>query len=856
MTLTKTLAPTGTLVAINGNDLAQPQVLEDMVDELTGLTSRVFPVSVDVSTAAETRSAIAAAALAASLAGGGVVKLPGRTAPYVIDRDGANNWCIDWLYDNVGIIGDYGTTVVQAAAGMPDTPIAMFRFDERKNILLQDIIIDGNWGNQITEIAEGSHGAALPQATIYLEETTYLPSSGTLTLALEGNNYVYITYTGKTAGSVTGCSVVGTGSGTMARHDAVVWTNSAAGINHTTQTDPKNYQTMWRGCSRVLINRCTFRQGYGDGVWLGCPSNDDLFVPSKDIRITNCEFNTLARNGISFGAIVERITIDNNTIKNVWTCPIDGEPQGFDGWNRDVWIHHNVIMPWPVFPGGGQGQAISCTSGFPGGYNHASASRGWRINDNLLYGWTALVNAIDVEVRSNRIFLQGTFIGDVTVSSVNTGTDTITAVAHGQKTGDGPLWIRTDNTLPAGITASGGNPLRSIDLWMIRVDADNFKVATSLANAVAGIAVDITSAGTGTHTLTGPRTVSPVFISHACDDIRVLSNHIYANGKKTIASGESNNGAITVAFYGSANTNLQPAGILIADNVIKAHNGVHGIWVNGQGGFSTGDGTAVVAPASGTATSVSRNTLVKTGAGWTVNQWIGWQVIADGKVAVVESNTSDTLTLKTPDLPIGSAIAWRQPTGEWTTAPTGTPTYVITSNSGWLTIRNNTIDCGAYGSHVAGGHGLYLFNDRAGARIEVQDNKFKNPTSWGVFVVGATVKPALYLELRDNKFWDDQAVVTGSAAIRFNDAQSLTSIVKTVMSGNSLSGGITTLLSNVAAGTWLVSDGESPRFAGYGTPESVVAAPVGATYMRLDGGASTTLYVKTSGTGNTGWTAK
>jgi len=43
---------------------------------------------------------------------------------------------------------------------------------------------------------------------------------------------------------------------------------------------------------------------------------------------------------------------------------------------------------------------------------------------------------------------------------------------------------------------------------------------------------------------------------------------------------------------------------------------------------------------------------------------------------------------------------------------------------------------------------------------------------------------------------------------------------------------------------------------GTGTPESVVTAPVGALYTRQDGGAGTTLYVKESGTGNTGWVAK
>jgi hypothetical protein len=45
-------------------------------------------------------------------------------------------------------------------------------------------------------------------------------------------------------------------------------------------------------------------------------------------------------------------------------------------------------------------------------------------------------------------------------------------------------------------------------------------------------------------------------------------------------------------------------------------------------------------------------------------------------------------------------------------------------------------------------------------------------------------------------------------------------------------------------------------FAGEGTPEGAVTAPVGALFLRRDGGAGTALYAKESGTGNTGWAAK
>jgi len=79
--------------------------------------------------------------------------------------------------------------------------------------------------------------------------------------------------------------------------------------------------------------------------------------------------------------------------------------------------------------------------------------------------------------------------GDVTV-----GTDSINEVAHGRLTGD-RVFMDTTETLPAGLTANQS-------YYVIRVDADNFKVAVDNDNAQAGIAVDITAAASGgTHTV-------------------------------------------------------------------------------------------------------------------------------------------------------------------------------------------------------------------------------------------------------------------------------------------------------------------------------------------------------------------
>lgn len=52
----------------------------------------------------------------------------------------------------------------------------------------------------------------------------------------------------------------------------------------------------------------------------------------------------------------------------------------------------------------------------------------------------------------------------------------------------------TTTTLPAGLSLA-------TDYYVIRIDNTTFKVATSYANAIAGTAIDITDAGTGTHTI-------------------------------------------------------------------------------------------------------------------------------------------------------------------------------------------------------------------------------------------------------------------------------------------------------------------------------------------------------------------
>ena len=99
-------------------------------------------------------------------------------------------------------------------------------------------------------------------------------------------------------------------------------------------------------------------------------------------------------------------------------------------------------------------------------------------------------------------------IADDDVESVTHGSNLMTIVAHGLHTGDGPIRFTTSGTLPAGLALA-------TDYYVIKLSADTFSLATTLANALAGTAIDITGNGTGTHTLADVATTKRMHF-HSC----------------------------------------------------------------------------------------------------------------------------------------------------------------------------------------------------------------------------------------------------------------------------------------------------------------------------------------------------
>jgi hypothetical protein len=96
-----------------------------------------------------------------------------------------------------------------------------------------------------------------------------------------------------------------------------------------------------------------------------------------------------------------------------------------------------------------------------------------------------------------------------TVTISNASPAVVTWVGHGLPA-LAPLYFETTGSLPTGLTAAVKSTGTQISpntyqsdptlYYLIPVDADHFQLATSLANARAGTAVNTSSAGSGTHT--------------------------------------------------------------------------------------------------------------------------------------------------------------------------------------------------------------------------------------------------------------------------------------------------------------------------------------------------------------------
>ncbi len=138
---------------------------------------------------------------------------------------------------------------------------------------------------------------------------------------------------------------------------------------------------------------------------------------------------------------------------------------------------------------------------------------------------TATVDLTAAELWAGSLHA-GTIVAD-DVEGVTAASDLMTIVAHGLHTGDGPVRMTTTTTLPAGLALA-------TDYYVVRLSADTFGLATSRANALAGTKIDITDAGTGTHTITGSNTTFGVHYRMHFHSVGLLG--FYGDGAVSLTS--------------------------------------------------------------------------------------------------------------------------------------------------------------------------------------------------------------------------------------------------------------------------------------------------------------------------------
>lgn len=88
--------------------------------------------------------------------------------------------------------------------------------------------------------------------------------------------------------------------------------------------------------------------------------------------------------------------------------------------------------------------------------------------------------------------------------TANATTNKLSITTHGHVDGDGPFTVSSDGTLPGGLVAD-------TLYWVYKTGASDLKLATSRRDAVLGNTVDLSSAGSGTHTLLRATTEEAIF---------------------------------------------------------------------------------------------------------------------------------------------------------------------------------------------------------------------------------------------------------------------------------------------------------------------------------------------------------
>ena len=178
-------------------------------------------------------------------------------------------------------------------------------------------------------------------------------------------------------------------------------TDSAAGINHATQADPKNHLLMLRGAQHVTVEHAAFREAYGDCIWMGFSSKD----PNKwtrDVKIVDSTCDMAARDGIAIGQATDGVFVDHCKLTNIFAQAFDTEPVNQPV--RDITIEHSYLDTWwnPADPHRGANAPLSIVGGNEDS-GQSLYARHYRVRDNVIHGAVLIASAADIVLEGNRI---------------------------------------------------------------------------------------------------------------------------------------------------------------------------------------------------------------------------------------------------------------------------------------------------------------------------------------------------------------------------------------------------------------------------------------------------------------------
>ena len=323
---------------------------------------------------------------------------------------------------------------------------------------------------------------------------------------------------------------------------------------------------------RIRILDCLMTDMDGDGVAIiglakAFGGGDDVSV----LDIIGCKFLDCGRSGVSNQRSAEFVRIHHCHFEGTSDQDIDFEPTGTEldsgprrysiigntfihstkptavtlsGVSADIPARDNIFAHNHLY-GGRVGmvdtQHVQIFGNYiESGLEHSEPvlqlrgrSEGASISNNHLVRVDGAVPGKVLSISSR--------LSSVVLKGFDHTTDTITAPSRAGITGTGPVSLTTSGTLPTGLSSS-------VSYWLIRIDADTLKLATSHADAIAGTAVSFTDNGSGRHELMLPHaTIVLRGIDHTTDSI-TMPSHARVTGT----------GPVSLTTSGTLPTGLSP----------------------------------------------------------------------------------------------------------------------------------------------------------------------------------------------------------------------------------------------------------------------------------------------------------